>query len=149
MIFQLLLYLWKICNPSKNLWIWICIYFGPKCSMDWCDTAIESLRCKLFENKNFGYHYGTQRAVRPHEWGTIQAFETCLYQHYDGRFIYFGYHDSTQKYFCLKTWHLNFPNLHQELFCLFYIIFNVYLKIREFFVVFKPFGLKLAFTCKK
>ena len=58
-IFQLFLYLWKICNFSKNPWILICIYYGPKCSMDWCDTAIESLKCKLFENKHFGYHYGT------------------------------------------------------------------------------------------
>ena len=64
---QLLLYLWKICNLSKNPWIEICIYFGPKCSLNWCDTAIESLRCKPFENKHFGYHYGTQRGVRSHE----------------------------------------------------------------------------------
>ena len=53
---------WK---DGENPWIWICIYFDPKCSMNWCDTAIESLRCKL---KSFGYHYGTQRAVRSHEW---------------------------------------------------------------------------------
>ena len=25
--------------------------------------AIESLKCKLFENQNFEYHHGTQRAV--------------------------------------------------------------------------------------
>ena len=35
--------------------------------MDSCDTAIESLRCKLFENKNFRYHCGTQREVKSHK----------------------------------------------------------------------------------
>ena len=35
--------------------------------MDSCDTAIESLRCKLFADKRFGYHHGTQRVLTSHE----------------------------------------------------------------------------------
>ena len=37
-----------------------CIYFGLRYAMNSCDTAIESLRYKLFEDKHFGYHHGTQ-----------------------------------------------------------------------------------------
>ena len=35
--------------------------------MNSCDTAIESLRYKLFEDKHFGYHHGTQWVLTSHE----------------------------------------------------------------------------------
>ena len=35
--------------------------------MDSCDTAIESLKCKLFADKRVGYHHGNQRVLTSHE----------------------------------------------------------------------------------
>ena len=43
----------------------------------------------------------------------IKIFLSCLYHTYKDR--YFGYHDSTQKCFCLKKWHPNFPNVHLKM----------------------------------
>ena len=74
-IFQLFLDLWKYSNLSKNPWICICVYFGTKYTMNCCDTAIESSGCKLFENKkNVGYHLGSQRALKSHEWESYKHF---------------------------------------------------------------------------
>ena len=95
------------------------IHIFQKWSMDLCDTAIESLRCKLLKNKNSEYHYGTQRAIKSHGGEPCNHLKPVCISIMMDVFIYFGYHDSTQKYFYLKKWHLNFPNLHEELFCLF------------------------------
>ena len=66
-IFYLFLNFRKSCSLWKIHWFLICIYFGFKYAMDSCDTAIESLRCKLFADKRFGYHHGTQRVLTSHE----------------------------------------------------------------------------------
>ena len=67
MIFYLFLNFRKSSSLWKIHWFLICIYFGFRYAMDPCDTAIKSLRCKVFAGKRFGYHHGTQRKLTSHE----------------------------------------------------------------------------------
>ena len=66
-IFYLFLNFRKSCNLRKVHSFLICIYFGLRYAMNSCDTAIESLRYKLFEDKHFGYHHGTQWVLTSHD----------------------------------------------------------------------------------